>query len=206
MIDRKEPIELPNPATANIMPDGGSQFIVRNTNTRYLAGKCPCGCPGSCTCGTACNRCNCDSVFDVYQDSNAKANAHGIRSYPSNDGIDWRVEQTPGANCTHDDNAWHFVEPRMILKDNCLSCQKWQTNANYNPPGGMLNSLAAQHDYDVETQNQVHGMVYDDFSIPKFEGQHTLSRPMNTGIVPVKCDCAAKLAASSGCGGTGCPN
>lgn len=199
-LERPSGYSIPNQGRANMMPNGGTDFMIRDINMRYKSKECPCGCPTGCQCGAGCNRCNCTPFFDVYQDSNIKANAHGTRSCPFDDGIDWSVNQEPGANCTHGDNVWHFVEPRMILKDNCLSCDKWEKGENYNPPVGLLNNLASQHDAGNEFSNQINGIIYDEFSSPSFHGAHTLSKPANTGIVPIKCDCAAKLATGDSCG------
>ena len=62
----------------------------------------------------------------------------------------------------------------MVLKDNCLQCNKWKKGSNYNPPGGMLNDLASEHDTGLQMDmKKVHGMMYDDFSIPDFSIVYT---------------------------------
>ncbi len=175
-------------------PDGCVRCNCKNGAMGVNLNSCPCGCVGGCSCPFGCKRCKC-------KEGMTGPVSTGI------DGIDWSVKHECGANGTCGDTLWHYTSPRMILMNNCLTCDQYGKNANYNPPNGMLNSLASEHDAGVEKSiKKVHGLIYDELTIPDFsnnctEFAHTMSRPRNAGIVPMYCDCVkARVADSSRCG------
>jgi hypothetical protein len=172
-----------------------SDFITRDVNARYKTKLCPCSRTKLCSCGSSCGGCNCESMFDVYYDSNAKFRQTGNTNC-FDDGIDWRVNQSPGANNTNEDNVWHTMAPSMVLQDNCLDCKKWLKGAEYNPPSGMLNDLASMHDSGHEI-GQINNTIYSK-DIPSVD-MHTMSGERKNGIMKQKHDCVNTMVNKSKC-------
>ena len=59
--------------------------------------------------------------------------------------FDWSTKQLPGPNNTLGDLIWHQTEPKNVLTDNCLHCNNWKQNENYNVPVGTASSLTSAY-------------------------------------------------------------
>lgn len=123
--------------------------------------------------------------------------------------FNWTVPHESGPNNTHGDLLWQYMEPRMILQDNCMRCNEFGPKSSHNVPNGVGSSFTAQYeDYFEDGLDKVNGtMLYDNLGLPDFttggQGtvsgtmpvkqeyppQHVMSPPPNNGIVPAQTDC-----------------
>jgi len=83
---------------------------------------CKCNVVGNCKCGTPGYKCS--------------PNCHLCSKRPTTQCHDWSVNHEPGANKTCGDHLWNYMEPRMILMDNCLNCAEHKPQQTYNGPFG----------------------------------------------------------------------
>lgn len=133
--------------------------------------------------------------------------------------FDWRVPHESGPNDTYGDLLWHYVEPRMILQDNCMRCNEFGPTSNHNVPNGVGSSFTAEFDGNLEDGlDKLNGtLLYDNLGMPDFTtgGQgtvsgilssqsdptHVMSPPRNNGIVPYEQGCVkTKVLDPNRCG------
>ena len=73
------------------------------------------------------------------------------------------------------DVLWHYMEPRMLLTDNCLHCDQFSKDKLVNVPDGLESNLTS--DLSSRLENP---MISDNLSIP--EAVHTMSGPETNGL------------------------
>lgn len=167
----------------NLFQDPASEtFFIKDMNERYRVDNCPCGCKGGCNCGPNCTNCSCIRMGDDPGYHFARAYApdygtgidYGFNAEPEflpctqqyKNKQKWNQPYEPGANNTRSDLLWNYVNPKMILKSDCLDCKKWTSNTNLNPPGGVINDIASQFSeyYPVNRSNEFPITGYHQFS------------------------------------------
>jgi len=121
----------------------------------------------------------------------------------------WSVPYEAGANNTFSDILWHYMEPRMVLQDNCMRCGTFSKQGSGNAPNGLTSDYTSHFDNSVENGvRNVHGLLYDEVDVPEFgiDYPHTMSPKASTGTFTMTNDCALDKAISSskcGCDGFG---
>jgi hypothetical protein len=124
-------------------------------------------------------------------------------------GCQWSVPYEAGANGVVGDLLWNYMEPRMIMQDNCMNCGDYKAGKDYNAPTGISSPITAQYDGTMEGGALSQYDLYsNELDIPSFNGElpHTMSPPMNTGIPDLKHDCVKTNvddSARCGCGDFG---
>lgn len=105
------------------------------------------------------------------------------------------------------DVLWHYMEPRMILIDNCMNCGDYKNKVNLSVPDGVESELTTSITGQLESLNP---MISDELSVPQFKDgrfPQTMSGPMSNGLCNPEQGCLkdrVQSGSSCGCNGFGC--
>lgn len=110
------------------------------------------------------------------------SNDPGLKCGPK---FDWDVKANPGANNVYGDMMWHKESPKMILEDNCISCNQFQPQKSLNEPTGISSSFTSAYD-----NGMVIGALSDQSMMSDDIGQldynpRQLGNSMSTGLPPL---------------------
>jgi hypothetical protein len=107
----------------------------------------------------------------------------GIKCGPK---FDWDVKSYPGANNVYGDMVWNTHEPRMVLQNNCLSCNQFQPQKSFNEPTGTASALTSAYDNGM-TIGALSDQTFMSSDVGQFDNtsRQMANTPMSSGLPPL---------------------
>lgn len=113
-------------------------------------------------------------------------NKYSLPCLDCND-CNWNLEYTAGANNTYGDNIYHYISPRMVLKNNSLKCNAYDKQNSYITPNGTTSKVVQNHDGSLEQGD----LLYDDLPV-QYPKDNRISYT-STGYIPPNNGCLNKF-------------